>query len=45
MLAAESGESAERVGDAQERGGVIADFEVGGALRDELRVEMLAMFV
>lgn len=36
MLGAEGGERGEGVGNAQERGGVVADFEVRGALGDEL---------
>jgi hypothetical protein len=36
VLGAEGGERAEGVGDAQEGGGVVADFEVRGALGDEL---------
>lgn len=35
MLLAKGGEGVEGVGDAQERGSVVVDFEVGGALRDE----------
>ena len=37
MLRAEGGERAEGVGDAEEGGGVVGDFEVGGTLGDELR--------
>jgi hypothetical protein len=36
VLGAEGAEGAERVADAEERGGVVADFEVRGALCDEL---------
>lgn len=36
MLGAEGGEGGEGVGDAEEGGGVVVYFEVGGALGDEL---------
>jgi hypothetical protein len=40
VLGAEGGERAEGVGDAQEGGGVVADFEVRGALGDELHMRV-----
>ena len=43
MLGAEGGERAEGVGDAQQGGGVVADFEVRGTLRDELGAELVCV--